>query len=68
MTKTEIPEYLPISPMTLVCPLCNAKPNVVCETAAGGELELVHVARIKAAAKLDVAARKAKKKVRNRQR
>ncbi|MFZ0521421.1 MAG: hypothetical protein WAL95_10380 [Candidatus Acidiferrales bacterium] len=65
MTKTKIPEYLPISPVTLVCPLCNAQPNVACETAAGGELELVHVARIKVAAKLDVAAKKAKKKVRN---
>jgi hypothetical protein len=65
MTKTEIPEYLPISPITLLCPFCNAKPNVVCGTASNGELELVHVARIKAAAKLDVAARKARKKLRN---
>ena len=60
MPKTEIPDYLPISPLTLRCSLCHAKPNRACESASGGGLELVHVARIKAAAKLDAAARKAK--------
>lgn len=53
MTKAKIPEYLPVSPLSLRCPLCHAKPNRVCETASGGKLELVHIVRIKAAAKLD---------------
>jgi hypothetical protein len=40
--------------------MCHAKPNDVCETASGGQLELAHIARIKAAAKMDEA-RKDKK-------
>jgi hypothetical protein len=59
-TKTKIPEYLPVSPLSLRCPMCHAKPQEVCEIASGGALEFVHVARIKAAAKLD-AARKNRK-------
>jgi hypothetical protein len=61
MAKTKIPEYLPISPLSIRCPLCRAKPNEVCGTALRGKLELVHIARIKAAAKLDEA-RKSRKK------
>jgi hypothetical protein len=57
-----IPEYLPVSPISIPCSLCNAKPNKACETSAGGYLEIVHVARIKAAAKMDVTARKARRK------
>jgi hypothetical protein len=60
--KELIPEYLPVSPISIVCSLCNAKPNKACATSSGGYLEVVHVARIKAAAKTDVAARKARKK------
>jgi hypothetical protein len=53
MAKDDIPEYLAISPISLVCPLCGAKPNRACETSSGGFLEQVHIARIKAAAKMD---------------
>jgi hypothetical protein len=60
--KELIPEYLPISPITIRCSLCNAKPNKACASSSGGSLEIVHVARIKSAAKMDVAARKARKK------
>jgi hypothetical protein len=51
--KTDIPEYLPVSPVTLVCSECHAKPGKACGTSSGAQLEFVHVARIKAAAKLD---------------
>jgi hypothetical protein len=49
------PPQIRISPMSLVCPLCGAKPDYACETASGGRLEVIHVARIKAAAKRDAA-------------
>ena len=55
--KPSIP-VLPISPITLVCPLCHAKPGKDCETPSGMYLPLVHVARIKAAAKFDRSAKK----------
>jgi hypothetical protein len=55
MTKTKIPEYPAISPLALLCPFCHAKPNKICEPVSGGRFELVHVARVKAAAKLDEA-------------
>jgi hypothetical protein len=51
---------LPISPMTLVCPLCGSKPGKNCETSSGGKLEIVHVARVEAAAYADAAAQKKK--------
>jgi hypothetical protein len=60
MAKANVPIYLPISPLSIRCPLCHAKPNKACETATGGQLGLVHVARIKAAAQLDGAAKKAR--------
>lgn len=41
-----------VSPMTLACPLCKAKPGKVCQTLSGGELEIVHVARLNAAVSL----------------
>jgi hypothetical protein len=43
--------------MTLVCPLCSAKPGQDCETVSGIALPLVHVARIKTAAARDAAKR-----------
>jgi len=46
---------LPIGPMSLICPLCEATPNQPCATAQGAELEIVHVARVQAAAKMDAA-------------
>jgi hypothetical protein len=52
---TANPLQLRISPMTLVCPLCGAKPGYACETASGGTLEIIHVERIKAAAAKDAA-------------
>jgi hypothetical protein len=52
MKKTEIPEFLPIRSLSIRCPMCHANPKQVC---IGGALELVHIARIKAAAKLDEA-------------
>jgi hypothetical protein len=61
MTKTNIPEYIPISPLALPCPFCHAKANEVCQTVSGGRFELVHVARVKAAAKLDEAQKNRKK-------
>jgi len=51
--KADVPEYIPISPLTLVCQLCHAKPGKACGTSPGVQLEFVHVARIKAAGKLD---------------
>jgi hypothetical protein len=42
-------EYVAISPMTLACPRCGALPGQVCEL-FDGEVELVHVERIKMAA------------------
>jgi hypothetical protein len=44
---------LPISPMSLTCPLCNAKPGKACNTSSRTRLEVVHLARIKAPAKSD---------------
>jgi len=49
---------LPISPISLICPLCGAKPNQPCATAKGAELEIVHIARVQAAAKMDAARKK----------
>jgi len=51
--KTDVPEHLPISPVTLICPECHAKPGEDCVTLPGGFVGIVHVSRIKAAAKLD---------------
>jgi hypothetical protein len=60
--KELFPEYLPVSPITIRCSLCNAKPNKACATSSGGYLEVIHLARIEAAAKMDVVAREARKK------
>ena len=53
-----LPEHLPVDPATLTCPRCGAKPGRVCDT-LNGEVELVHIERIKAAARKNAAARKA---------
>jgi len=47
-----------VSPMTLVCPMCGAKPGYACATVSGGTLEVVHVGRIRAAAAKDAAMKK----------
>ena len=61
MKKTEVPEYLPISPLALPCPFCHAKPNEIWPKCLWRPFELVHVARVKAAAKLDKARKNGKK-------
>ena len=55
MTKTP---YIPINPLTLDCPQCAAKAGQVCDMLKG-EIEVIHVKRIKAAAIKDVAVKKA---------
>jgi hypothetical protein len=47
--------------MTLVCPLCDAKTGKACEIETGRYLEVVHVARVKAATRLDSFAGEAQK-------
>jgi hypothetical protein len=55
MPKDEpIPEILPVSPESVRCPFCGAKSGRDCVTNSGG-FSLVHVARIKAAAAMDLA-------------
>jgi hypothetical protein len=54
--QPESTKYIAVSPMTLNCPRCGAKPGQVCGT-LDGEAELIHVERIEAAAAMDVAAR-----------
>jgi hypothetical protein len=54
-----ITEFLQTRPMTLQCPSCGAKPGHDCETPAKVRLYVVHLARFRAAAKLDGDARRA---------
>ena len=51
-SKDEIPEFLPTSPMSLLCPTCMSMPGRDCITTSGG-LAAIHLARIKAAALAD---------------
>jgi hypothetical protein len=44
--------------MSLVCPRCNAEPGEVCEVLPADGLEIFHVERIKAAAAMDLLAKK----------
>jgi hypothetical protein len=44
-----VPEDLPVSPISLPCPYCKAKPGKDCATISG-TLAVVHLARVKAAA------------------
>ena len=59
MTRSQSSTYLPISPLALTCPMCKAKPHMDCETSSGS-FSMMHVARIKAAMRINVAARKAR--------
>jgi hypothetical protein len=52
-SKGEIPEFLPTSPMSLLCPTCMSMPGRECITTAGG-LAAIHIARIKTAALADM--------------
>jgi hypothetical protein len=54
--QPEHTKYIAVCPMTLNCPRCAATPGQICEI-LNGELELVHIERIEAAAAMDVAAR-----------
>ena len=57
LRMAKLPEHIAISPMTLTCPRCGAKAGEVCEL-FDGEVEVVHVARIEAAAAREFPARK----------
>jgi hypothetical protein len=57
--QPEMKKYLPISPMTLQCPSCGAKPGPDCKTPSKVRLYVVHIARVKAATKMDGDARNA---------
>lgn len=54
MVKPIVAIVLPISPITLECPFCKAKPGKDCFTSSGG-FSALHVQRIKAAARMDAA-------------
>jgi hypothetical protein len=57
--QPEMKKYLPIRPMMLPCPSCGAKPGHDCKTPSKVRLYVVHLARVKEAAKMDGDARKA---------
>jgi hypothetical protein len=48
-----VPEDLPASPASLPCPYSKAKPGKDCATISG-TLAVVHLARVKAAAAMDL--------------
>jgi hypothetical protein len=52
--KVEISDILPVSPLSLQCPHCQARPNKDC-TASSGGFSVLHVERIQAAAAKDKA-------------
>ena len=54
-----LPEFVAVNPMTLDCPRCKAEQGHTCETNAS-DPEPVHLERIAAALKIDVAAKKAR--------
>jgi hypothetical protein len=56
--KVSIPDKLPTSPLSLVCPLCGAEPDQDC-IKISHNLSIIHVPRIAAAALVD---NKAKRK------
>ena len=58
------PHQLRTSPISLSCPMCGVNPGHACENESGGVLEVVHVARIKAAAERDAATKGASKQER----
>jgi len=52
----ELPEYVAVSPVAIICPRCHAEPGDVCELLLGEGLEIVHVERISLALEMDVSA------------
>jgi hypothetical protein len=53
----KLPDYIPISPMTLVCPRCQAKPRQAC-VMYKDQFEAIHMERVEAAVLKDVVAKK----------
>ena len=51
--KPLIPKFLPVSPLSLVCPHCGANPGKDCISDSGA-FSVVHIARIQAAAAQDI--------------
>jgi hypothetical protein len=60
MTKN-LPKYIAVSPITLACLRCKVKSGKACDL-LDGEVEVVHIERIAAAAAMDREARKARNK------
>jgi hypothetical protein len=60
-TPSEKVPSITVSPITLVCPQCGAKAGEACEMLRG-EVDLLHIDRIRAAARAEVRAKKADKK------
>jgi hypothetical protein len=56
-SMAKLPEYIEVSPLTLACSRCGAKPGMACGK-IDDVFDLIHVERIAAAAALDVKARK----------
>jgi hypothetical protein len=54
-----LPEFVAVNPITLKCPRCNAEPGHICEI-IDNDPEPVHLERIAAGLKIDVAAKKAR--------
>jgi hypothetical protein len=59
MMNSALSKYFATNPISLICPKCQSKPGADCETSAGA-IAMFHVARIKAAARLDGVAKKAR--------
>jgi len=57
---SKIPDCIRVSPITLPCPLCFAESSKDCHSSSDDDLPLVHVARIKVAAKMNATAKKAR--------
>jgi hypothetical protein len=60
--KNEIPEELPASPASVVCPRCNAKPGSDCLVTGSG-LAVVHLERVRAASQLNAAKTKKRRQI-----
>jgi hypothetical protein len=58
----KVPDYIQVSPLTLVCPRCKMKPGKACAKPFDDDIEVVHIPRIAAAAAMDAKAKKARKK------
>jgi hypothetical protein len=44
----KVPEYVAVSPMTLWCPRCKAKPEIACDM-LDDEVAVIHLERVEAA-------------------